>query len=762
FNDNNIIFVIMELDGESHKRLSSMSNRSIGKYHENGIRQIDPLKMTSLYHIKKAKHALSTLKTVVNEPDWRKIFEHNSGVVVCMKQDTSKNEIIPLIKGELNIQGFTPTEIFSVIQSRDIWDDWYEGGCIIERLSESINLTYTVMKRPFKSRDLSVVENFECSKNGTIYYASTSVDTLKTPSFGVGNREKLKLGGWILKSISNSPLCTKVVYVIQMKGWTPVDMFKIHLSKRPLVINTIKKYLQNKNNNFTPPPRSSSLQNSKQESNFNGNDVAKNRHRSRPSSLGDIKEQEEENMEQTIADFPIPPERNIPSEPSFEKPIVSKHGSQDLSELIKGPGKPHDYYNAAQKALELLKLLADNWDGWGLYAESKGVKIYQKDNGKPMPYLRGDATIYGGFHPADILSYINNLDARKLWDDRYEDGSIIERYSLDGVIIKMSMKGTFPFSGRDFIIIGITERDPVTGTIWVASTSIVDPRVPENKKYVRGNLIVAGWVLRPNFDGEKIVSVDITYIVDIDLKITSIPQSILNMMSTQTPLCIAKINDSLQKIGFPPYILRASGLIKNTAFNIKTFQYDATISIDGGTIIELRMSKKMYPNGFDISVQLENANVESLNDGEVVRITVPNGTETLHINVKKNTKGTQNTFRGKKFATSEEIDPISKSSKRPKSHRKDDTNKNTASQTNDESVASNNKNQKNIVVKLPKVNHDKVIPKRTDHKWYNVYIPPPPRHSQEGLGFNTKELTIIFVLMLFAYYSGKLSISWNN
>ncbi|CAG8800248.1 14751_t:CDS:2, partial [Racocetra persica] len=506
---------------------------------------------------------------------------------------------------------------------------------------------------------LSMVEIFERSKNGTIYYASTSVETLKTPSFGVGNREKLNLGGWILKSISDSPLCTKILYVIQMKGWVPVNMFKVHLSKRPLVINTVKEFLQNqhKNPGFTPPPRGSSLQHSKQASNFNNNNVPEKNKHIRYSFLGDIKEDEDDSS-QTIPDFPIPPKRDITSKLSSEKPIIiSKPESQDPSKLIKKPVTSHDYYNNAKKALELLKLLVNNWDGWGLYAESKGAKIYQKDSGKPMPYLRGDVTIYGGFYPTDILSYINNLDSRKLWDGRYEDGSIIERYSYDNVLTRVAMKGTFPLSGRDFIAISITERDPATGTIWVASTSIVDPRVPESKKYVRANLIIAGWVLRPNFDGEKIVSVDVKYIVDIDLKINSVPQPIRKLLSMQVPLCIANIDDSLQRIGFPPYIISASGLIKNVEFNIKTFQYDVTISIDGGTIVELRMSKKMYPNGFDISAQPENAKAELLNGGEVIRITVQNGTETLHIKVKKNTKGTQNTFSSKKLVTFEEIDP---------------------------------------------------------------------------------------------------------
>ncbi|CAG8828558.1 21956_t:CDS:1, partial [Dentiscutata erythropus] len=166
---------------------------------------------------------------------------------------------------------------------------------------------------------------------------------------------------------------------------------------RPLVINTINNHLQNNKQivahpSFKPPPRGSSLasfQQSNQISNFNGNDASKNGsniRQSRLSSLGDINEHEE-GTNLKIPDFPVPPEKSIVPKPSLEKsivpkpslgePIIPKHESQDPSELIKKPGKSHKHYNAAQKALELFKFLANDWDSWNFYAESKGVKIYQ-------------------------------------------------------------------------------------------------------------------------------------------------------------------------------------------------------------------------------------------------------------------------------------------------------------------------------------------------------------------------------------------------
>ncbi|CAG8769625.1 19159_t:CDS:2, partial [Racocetra persica] len=125
----------------------------------------------------------------------------------------------------------------------------------------------------------------------------------------------------------------------------------------------------------------------------------------------------------------------------------------------------------------------------------------------------------------------------------------------------------------------------------------------------------------------------------------------------------------------------------------------------------------------------------------------------------------------KKLVTFEEIDPsLTSCLKKPKNHEKDDTNKSTVTQTNDESVASNNKikNRKNVVIKHSKDQnksrqnkHDEVIPIRTEHKLYNFHIPPQPKDYPTALRFSTQEITVIFILMLLAYYSGKLSLYWE-
>ncbi|CAG8813606.1 14604_t:CDS:2, partial [Racocetra persica] len=302
----------------------------------------------------------------------------------------------------------------------------------------------------------------------------------------------------------------------------------------------------------------------------------------------------------------------LPREPKPEakEPIVKKAESYLY---------PH--HDDALKALELLKSLAKDQTNWELYSESKGIKVYQMENpSRPLPSMRGDVTIYGNFLPDDVLSYATSLGARKLWDDRFENGTTLERYGPNVALTKSAMKGTFPISGRDFAMISVIDRDP-DGTVWCATTSIVDPKIPENKKYVRAKLILAGWELRPVYaSAGNRIAVDVKYIVDTDIKLESIPTRILKTISMQTPMSVAKIEELMNKIGFPPYVRYTTGVIIDESFNPENFQYDLAVSnIEEQRITEIRISNKMYPNGFNISIIPKEVKVElNPDDKEII------------------------------------------------------------------------------------------------------------------------------------------------
>ncbi|CAG8679904.1 16306_t:CDS:2, partial [Acaulospora morrowiae] len=333
-------------------------------------------------------------------------------------------------------------------------------------------------------------------------------------------------------------------------------------------------------------------------------------------------------------------EELLTTEYSSEVLLASSEASSNVEEEateIPEPAKKvivHRHTESLKDALHYLKSLYDNVNDWTLYTETKGVKVFTMDGGKPMPIMRGDIT-YTGYDAEDVLSVVANMDFRKLWDDRFDEGSTYERWDLGETLTRSAMKGTFPVSGRDMALINTVDRDPETGTIYFVSTSVIDQAIPLSKKHVRADLKIAGWILKPKKNESGIVeAVDATYIVEIDIKLDSIPTSILKSISMQTPMCVVKVNDVIQKYGFPPYVKRLTGMLSHDGFSDKTFQCDFTLQMDGGGIAEIQTSKTMYPNGFDISIKPENVKVELAYDNrELIRLTMPAGTDSREVKV---------------------------------------------------------------------------------------------------------------------------------
>jgi len=358
------------------------------------------------------------------------------------------------------------------------------------------------------------------------------------------------------------------------------------------------------------------------------------------------------NQETHIQNQPTSPVQSKPTIPSLPSPPLS---SPPLSSLISpSPHSPrlpikHQYTDDVNAAVAVFKDNIKTFEGWDLYSENKGVKVYIKDiAGRSTPMIRGDYTLLGSFTADDFLSVIKNLDLRKFWDDRYDDGENIKFFDNDNILSRVSLKGTFPISGRDFALRGTIERDPETSTIYFVTTSITDPAIPEIRKYVRGHVHFTGWQITPEFDANgNTRALDIIYVVDTDIKLESVPQSILKSISTGTPMVIQKIDEMMQKIGFPPYIMNSSSLIISENLNPKSFQYSLSYVAKNSDFTDIRFSKKMYPNGFDMSVIPNGAKFELLPDNqEIIRIIHPleDSTEEIQIKITKYTDGFKMTY----------------------------------------------------------------------------------------------------------------------
>ncbi|CAG8555102.1 4081_t:CDS:2 [Paraglomus occultum] len=663
---------------------------------------IDPAQTSNCYNIRKAEDAMQKLKKIIKDDGWQPVVKHKSGVVVCMK--SGGEEKIPIFKGEGIIKGHSPQAVFAVIGMRKLWDDWYEEGNLVENLNDTTSLTYMVMKglTGSKSRDLSLVEKIECLPTGTICFVSTSVETPKVPRISSKVRAILKLNGWILEPLATDPPSTKVIYILQtdVRGWVPGIVAKKYLTRRPFVINAINNYLQ-KNDppaviiSTTPPPSHPPSRKPSKAQLRSARSVRRRRSISNQSSetyreiktsvdlnalTPTVPETDTDPVDVTsdlnatlaakslISPFPSPP----PSSPSATLKVTASNASlktpsdstkpdaafkvadtKEGSKVADTKAEQHRHIDKIQAALAAFKKQVEDKSGWQFHAESKGVKTYMKDiPGKSMPMMRGEQTFKGHWTADDILAVINSLDFRPFWDDRYEDGEVVERLGTTDMLLRTSMKGSFLVSGRDLSVCATVDRDPVTGAIWTIGTSVVDPKIPETRKYVRADLDMAGWYLKPQFDSNGFVTaVEIVYVVGIDIKLDVVPSVILKQLSSQTPMCVGKVCEAIQTYGHPPYIASTTGAVTYIKFDIKLSKYDLKMTDMNGGSVELRLCRKIYASGFDVSIKPEVATVEVLADNtDVVRITIPAKPDCKDISIKvtKNIEnGFQMTYNGK-------------------------------------------------------------------------------------------------------------------
>ncbi|KAF9345467.1 hypothetical protein BGX26_003097 [Mortierella sp. AD094] len=206
----------------------------------------DPHKRTKEYHIDQAIQAIQLLKAASKPTGWKKVLKHKSGCLVY--QSTNNGDKHPAFKGEHVIRGYRAQDVFSVVGVRKLWDDWYDELSMVESYDDATNLMYMVMKSTLssKTRDISMVERIEVERDGTIYFASCSVESSKIPRISGKVRADIFVAGWIIQPLPSNPPITKITYVIQtdLLSRLPKFIARRALAKRPLVITTIETHLK--------------------------------------------------------------------------------------------------------------------------------------------------------------------------------------------------------------------------------------------------------------------------------------------------------------------------------------------------------------------------------------------------------------------------------------------------------------------------------------------------------------------------------------
>ncbi|KAI8138906.1 hypothetical protein BJV82DRAFT_522813 [Fennellomyces sp. T-0311] len=607
----------------------------------------DPMLTSPAYHIFQADNALSTLKQVVGDDGWKKALKHKSGVVVHMKNGVNKADKTPLFKGQAVIQGFSPQSIFYVIGMRRLWDENFEDGNLIENLNETTSLTYEVSKATAtsKPRDLSLIEKIECTHDGAIIFACTSVESSRIPKVPGRVRAQIKLQGWILEPIRGSVNpATRVTYVVQenMKGWVP-GFARKSLARRPLVIAAINDYLQRKadrmraqkkssqhvprpsvfgtTNTLEPPPAATRRPHSLDSSSMMNPSPTSSNHSSVRSILAEPTGKSLQRKHITFADTSDISDREETDVATSAKPTGSRH----LYPSHRHPTKKIE-------SLESLKRLSSSLEGWTSKGEIAGVKLYTQALPEKTPFLRGDGVIEGGWTAEQLCSVIHCFGARKIWDERFENGQVVERFSQKEYLVHWSLRNMFPVSHCDISAITSIETNASTGAIYTASTSVTDAMIAVNNGHIRGHTDLYGWVFMPNVDDRgRTKSVNVTMVCNVDYK-CHVPGNAAKVLENEMMASVANVRDYVEKYGCPPYIRRVAGKVVEEDFETKTGTYQITYIAKhepsqaykqrkSGWCTDIRVHKSVYPGELDVKVSpTHGTRVEMTADHKSVRI----------------------------------------------------------------------------------------------------------------------------------------------
>ncbi|KAK3828904.1 MAG: hypothetical protein J3Q66DRAFT_275962, partial [Benniella sp.] len=607
--DESIEWIEQHHRNTSHKSLhhqhsfgldaSGDESDSTERHNQSHFYSPDPHMQTKESHIEQAVQAIQVLKAASKPAGWKKVLKHKSGCLVY--QSSGHSDKHPTFKGEHVIRGYRAQEVFSVVGVRKLWDDWYDELRLVESYDDATNLMYMVMKGTLssKTRDISMVERIEVERDGTIYFASCSVESSKLPRISGKVRADIFVAGWIIQPLPSNPPITKITYVIQtdLLSRLPKFIARRALAKRPLVITTIETHLRKNGVPMAQSSRVLSNANPSAERPDLPQVVTPATPPLTPTTSIDGKDTTSDSEASTSTKVMVghrSPKHNasldsiLPARPSSM--AFAAHGILAPSDMMDArrnstlvsrspsfaPRHSHILPFRARKALAMFKVLAASPEDRWRPGPSDGVfKHYSRViSGAGLPMLRGEGVISGGWTVEQINAAIESAGCRQIWDERFENLSIAETFNSNEYLFHITLRGIGSLTGRDLAGVTIIDRDPQTSALYNVSTSVLDNTIPEDPSRVRAILELSGWSLRPIFDGRgNTISVNVTYVIQLDIR-GSLPNSVLKSVSASMMTVVPRLNDFINDIGHPPYAYHIAGSRLFDTFNPETGHYE--------------------------------------------------------------------------------------------------------------------------------------------------------------------------------------------
>ncbi|KAG0206856.1 hypothetical protein BGX28_001791 [Mortierella sp. GBA30] len=271
---------------------------------------------------------------------------------------------------------------------------------------------------------------------------------------------------------------------------------------------------------------------------------------------------------------------------------------------------PHRHSETARKALAMFKVLASSpEDRWRAVSSEGAFKSYSRViSGAGLPMLRGEGVITGGWTVEQINAVIESSGCRQIWDERFENLSIAETFNSNEYLFHVTLSGIGSLTGRDLAGVTIIDRDPQTSALYNVSTSVLDPTIPEDPGRIRALLELSGWSLRPTFDGlGNTIAVNVTFVIQVDIR-GMLPNSVVKSMTASMMTAVPRLNQFLNKTGYPPYAAHISGTRLLDTFDPKTGSYELCYKAAPGWT-EVRVGRKVYKDGYDFFIKPDDPTV---------------------------------------------------------------------------------------------------------------------------------------------------------
>eukprot|EP00002_Diphylleia_rotans_P030777 TRINITY_DN6363_c0_g1_i1.p1 TRINITY_DN6363_c0_g1~~TRINITY_DN6363_c0_g1_i1.p1 ORF type:complete len:830 (-),score=124.96 TRINITY_DN6363_c0_g1_i1:238-2727(-) len=150
---------------------------------------------------------------------------------------------------------------------------------------------------------------------------------------------------------------------------------------------------------------------------------------------------------------------------------------------------------------------------WRLLIDHSDILVFTKDTAKKSALCFKSVTVVQA-DPTELCQYIASDNYRNSWNVLFNSLTKVEELQRDMEIVHLTMPSLGPVKARDFCCLRV-KRSTLEGGYVMGMKSIFHPDRPDLQKYVRGEMSLHGYHIRPHKKDPNSCLIYIITIVDL-------------------------------------------------------------------------------------------------------------------------------------------------------------------------------------------------------------------------------------------------------